>query len=67
MLWNTRYQDAALNQLRHSDFDVRGDDVQRLSPLGHEHINLLGRYQFSDIDLADGQLRPLRDPTAPDT
>jgi len=67
VLWNTRYQDAALNQLRHSDFDVRGDDVQRLSPLGHEHINLLGRYQFSDIDLADGQLRPLRDPTAPDT
>ncbi len=40
VLWNTR-QDAALNQLRRTGFDVRDDDVQRLSPLGHEHINLL--------------------------
>ncbi len=66
VLWNTRYQDAALNQLRHSGFDVRDDDVQRLSPLGYDHINLLGRYQFSPTDLTDGQLRPLRDPRARD-
>jgi hypothetical protein len=37
-LWNTRYQDAALKQLRRSGFDVREGDVQRLSPLGHDHI-----------------------------
>ncbi len=67
VLWNTRYQDAALNQLRRSGFDVRDDDVQRLSPLGHDHINLLGRYQFSTADLGSGQLRPLRDPTEPET
>ena len=66
VLWNTRYQDAALNQLLRGGFDVRDEDVQRLSPLGHEHINLLGRYQFSDADLTDGQLRPLREPTAPE-
>jgi TnpA family transposase len=66
VLWNTCYQDAALNQLRRSGLDVRDDDVQRLSPLGHDHINLLGRYQFSATDLTAGQLRPLRDPTAPD-
>ncbi len=66
VLWNTRYQDAALNQLRVSGFDVQDDDVRRLSPLEHNHINFLGRYQFSSADLADGQLRPLRDPTAPD-
>jgi hypothetical protein len=40
------------------------DDVRRLSPLGHQHINLLGRYQFSPADLAREQLRPLRDPNA---
>lgn len=65
VLWNTRYQDAALNQLRRGGFDVRDDDVKRLSPLGHEHINLLGRNQFSTTDLGSGQLRPLRDPTTP--
>jgi len=65
VLWNTRYQDAALNQLRRSGFVVRDGDVQRLSPLGYDHINLLGRYQFSATDLAAGELRPLRDPTAP--
>ena len=47
--------------------DVRDDDVRRLSLLGHDHINLLGRYQFSATDLPDGQLRALRDPAAPDT
>jgi len=65
VLWNTRYQDAALGYLRHTGFDVRDDDIQRLSPLGHEHINLLGRYQFSATQLSDGQLRPLRNPHTP--
>lgn len=54
VLWNTRYQDAALDQLRRDGHDVHRDDVRRLSPLGHEHINLLGRYQFSAPDLPDG-------------
>ncbi len=31
-------------------------------PSGHDHLNLLGRYQFSAPDLPDGQLRALRDP-----
>jgi len=64
VLWNTRYQDAALDQLRRSGFDVRDKDVRRLSPLGHDHINLLGRYQFTLADLTRDHLRPLRD-TAP--
>jgi len=41
--------------------------VRRFSPLEHDHINFLGRYQVSSTDLADGQLRPLRDPTASET
>ena len=41
----------------------REEDVARLSPLGHEHINTLGRYAFSLPDrIARGELRPLRDP-----
>ena len=37
----------------------------RLSPLGFEHINMLGRYAFTLPDaVACGELRPLRNPTA---
>ena len=43
VLWNTIYMDAALNQLRAEGFDVRAEDVARLSPLGFDHINMLGR------------------------
>ena len=36
----------------------------RLSPLIHDHINLLGRYSFAMPDIvARGGLLPLRDPT----
>ena len=65
VLWNTIYMDAALNQLRAKSFDVRAEDVARLSPLGFEHINMLGRYAFVLPDqIARGELRPLRDPAA---
>ena len=37
-------------------------DVARLSPLLHEHINMLGRYDFTLPErVAAGELRPLRD------
>lgn len=38
-------------------------DIARLSPLLHEHINMLGRYSFIVPDaMARGKLRPLRNP-----
>jgi len=59
--------DAALGQLRAEGYDVRDEDVARLSPLGFEHINMLGRYAFTLPDIvARGELRPLRDPAAHD-
>ena len=67
VLFNTRYMDAALTQLRADGFDVRDEDVVRLSPFGRHHINVLGRfnvlgrYSFQLPDLPGG-LRPLRDP-----
>lgn len=65
ILWNTIYMDAALDQLRAEGFDVRDEDVARLSPLGHEHINMLGRYAFTLPEpVARGELRPLRSPAA---
>ena len=67
VLWNTIYIDAALDRLRAEGHPVRDEDVARLSPLGFEHINMLGRYAFTLPEpVARGELRPLRDPAAPD-
>jgi TnpA family transposase len=64
VLWNTIYTEAALEQLRKEGFPIREEDAARLSPLIHDHINLLGRYSFAMPDIvARGGLRPLGDPT----
>ncbi len=65
VLWNTRYIDAAVNQLRAESYPVNHADVARLSPLIRDHINLLGRYRFSTSDLPKEGLRPLRNPNTP--
>ncbi len=63
VLWNTLYMDAALTHLRRAGTEVKPEDVTRLSPLGHEHINVLGRYSFALAEgIAQGDLRPLRHP-----
>nr|WP_308124830.1 Tn3 family transposase [Streptomyces sp. NEAU-YJ-81] len=65
VLFTTRYTDAAMNQLRADRFDVRDEDVARLSPFVRHHSNMLGRYSFQLPELTDG-LRPLRDKNATD-
>ena len=63
VLWNTIYMQATLDQHRADGHSVRPEDEARLSPLGHEHINLLGRYSFAIPEsVARGELRPLRNP-----
>jgi hypothetical protein len=43
---------------------INPEDVARLSPLGFEHINILGRYRFDLAeDLKNGAMRPLRNPS----
>ena len=50
--------DAALAELRTEGFDVRDEDVARLSPLGHGHLNVLGRCAFTLPEfVARGELR----------
>jgi hypothetical protein len=46
VLFNTRYMDAVLAQLRSDGFEARDEDVARLSPFVRHHINVLGRYFF---------------------
>ena len=63
VLWNTIYMQAALDLHRADGHSVRPEDEARLSPLGHEHINLLERYSFAVPEsVARGELRPLRNP-----
>lgn len=57
------YMDAALWQLRETGVDVAPANVQRLSPLGYDHVNLVGRYYFGLPDaVRRGTLLALRDP-----
>jgi hypothetical protein len=53
-LWNTRYLSAAVDQLRAQGVPVKDEDVARLSPLGHAHINFLGRYAITASAPAQG-------------
>jgi TnpA family transposase len=63
VLWNTLYMESALKQLRNGDHIVNPEDVARLSPLLHRHINFQGRYSFVLAEsVARGALRPLRHP-----
>jgi TnpA family transposase len=59
--WNTLYMDLALAEVRRRGLDVRREDVARLSPLGFEHINFLGRYSFALAErIRRRELLPLR-------
>jgi len=64
ILWNTRYAQRALETLRAEGVAVRPEDSERLSPLGFDHITILGRYQFVVPEsVRRGEFRPLRPPT----
>jgi TnpA family transposase len=43
VLFNTRYMDAAVTQLRADGHEIRDADVARLSPFVRHHVNMLGR------------------------
>jgi len=59
--------DAALSHLRLQGAEVKPEDIPRLSPLADKHFNVLGRYHFTVTDsILRGDLRPLRDPEAPE-
>lgn len=63
ILWNTVYTARALEEIRGEGKQIAAADIARLSPLGFDHLNMLGRYNFSSPDIVrDGKLRPLRTP-----
>ena len=69
LVWNAHYTSAALEHLAATRPKLVADDsvLARLAPVGHAHINPLGRYRFNNPDSPPpGQLWPLRDPDADD-
>jgi hypothetical protein len=61
VLWNTYYMEEALSYIKGTGLEVIDEDVARLSPLLHKHINMLGRYHFElPPELQKGVMRQLR-------
>lgn len=59
IVWNTTYLEKALKHLKEKE-EVDESLLKHVSPLGWEHINLLGEYHFSSIsNLESDELRPL--------
>ena len=60
VIWNTRYMGLALDAIRDKGNILKYEDVQRLSPLGYDHINIVGKYSFNLPEtIANGELRQL--------
>jgi hypothetical protein len=56
--------ERALAQFEQMGLDVRPEDIERIWPLGFQHINMLDRYSFDlPEQLTRGELRSLRDPS----
>lgn len=67
VLWNTIYMNAAIEHLRGQGYDIKPEDLARLSPLENKTVNAMGRYSFALPEaIKSGVLRPLRDPNDPD-
>lgn len=70
ILWNTIYMDRAVEEMRQRGMTVLPEDVARLSPIGHEHVNVYGKYSFTLAEpIQRGAFHPLRelDETEPQT
>ncbi len=60
VVWNTRHFDRAQEKLAQLGDPVEEQVWPHLSAILWEHINLVGSYHFSDVQL-EGEFRPLRE------
>ncbi len=61
VLWNTVYLENAVNWLKSQDEVIPDEYLQHLSPMGWEHINLIGDYIWNLRSVSSlDNLRPLR-------
>jgi TnpA family transposase len=64
-LWNTVYIERAVQTSTRNGQALDPELFKYLSPLGWEHINLTGDYQWKGTRLAQGKFRPLRSANHP--
>lgn len=63
--WNAVYMQEAIAQIEAQGARVDPIDIARISPVLWRHINFLGRYDIAlPESVAQGKLRPLRDPSS---
>ena len=54
--------DRALEEMRQRGMTILPEDVARLSPIGHEHVNVYGKYSFQlSESIQQGAFHPLRE------
>lgn len=64
LLWNTLYMQDALDDLRAKGHLALQEEIERLSPLTLQHMNLQGSYHFTlPESVAQANHRPLRRPS----
>jgi TnpA family transposase len=66
IVWNTVYTQRVLDELRAAGELITTSEIERISPLAHQHIHLYGHYPFDLASRPDGH-RPLRTATTPST
>ena len=63
ILWNTIYLERAIGLIQQKGRTISDELLVHLSPLGWEHINLIGDYVWhANRRIAKGHFRPLRQP-----
>jgi TnpA family transposase len=63
IVWNTRYMQAVIDQLRSEGYDVAEEDLRHISPCRFEHINKHGKLNFDvEREWSRKKLRSLRKP-----
>ncbi len=66
IVWNTRYMQAVVDQLKEEGHPVSEEDLAHISPCRFDHINKHGRLTFNvEKELERQTLRPLRHPVNP--
>ena len=58
---------AALEHVERQGETLNDEDIARLSPLIHKHVNMLGHYSFTLAEqMLNGELKPLKQPSDQD-
>lgn len=63
IVWNTRYMQAVIDQLKEEGYSINDEDLSHISPCRFDHINKHGHFLFNiEKELNRNGLRPLNNP-----